>query len=73
VRALLDLRHHLTPCRSVGAQLIGDDALRRQPLLLAGKHDVALQKHFLDMTQVQKKPVIQPDRTADDLGRKTMT
>jgi len=34
--------------------------------------DAALQQHFLDQTQAQRKPEIQPDRMGDHSGRKTM-
>ena len=144
---MLDMRHHLTLCRAIGAQPVGDHALRRdalflqqahqqsprglgvatalddfiehvavliegapQPILLAGDHDgnfievpdviatwllaaqtagvlgpellapatdrfirdwdAALQQHFFDMPQAQRKPIVQPDRVGDYLRRK---
>lgn len=33
---------------------------------------MALQQHFLDQTQAQGEPVVEPDRMGDDLRRETM-
>ena len=35
-------------------------------------HDAALQQHFLDMPQAQRKPIVQPHRVGDDLRREAM-
>lgn len=39
---------------------------------LIGNDSAALQQHFLDQTQAQWKPEIQPDRMGDHSGRKMM-
>src|SRR6266498_2197910 len=39
---------------------------------LVGNDDAALQQHFFDMTQAQRKSIIQPHRVGDDLGWEPM-
>lgn len=39
---------------------------------LIRNHDPALQQHFLDQTQAQGEPVVEPDCMGDDLWRETM-
>lgn len=39
---------------------------------LIGDSDPAFQQHFFNMAQAERKPVIEPDRTGDNLWRETV-
>ena len=41
-------------------------------MLTVGNRNAAFQQHFLDHTEAQREPIIQPDSVRDDLGGETM-
>src|SRR3954470_14820758 len=67
-------RCHLSPAQgSPTTDLVGERLAELEgplPHRLVADENVASRQHLLDHAQAQREPEIQPDRVADDFGRK---
>lgn len=52
--------------------IFGPELLRPSPYRFVRYDNAALQQHFLDQAQAERKPEIKPDRVRDDLWREAM-
>jgi hypothetical protein len=81
VLAMLHARQHLLFYRAIAGQLIRDQyawnvlaPLQQLPMTegLVGQHDSALSQQLFDITIAERESIVEPDRVADNLGRKSL-